>query len=161
MIVNVEHSTLGTITIEESFWTGKKKITINDKQLSKVDKKSFETEEGEHVSIEGSLVFGAKLVYKDEKIQVTEKLKWWEIVLALLPFIFDMVWGNSVSLVTIFPVVAGAIGGLVTGLIGFTILYINKVYVKEWWLKIIVGIGFFIASIFICWLLALVFIAAF
>ena len=147
----------GQIVVEESFWTGKKKLYINGEELVSVVKNSFlyKTEEKNiSVRINGNFLLGVSISIEDEVITVTEKTKWYEFMLAILPFIFVIIWGNVPDLFDIFPVVSGAIGGLIT--IAFAYLNIGSMKsTKNPLYKLLIGLGIGIASIFVCYLIAI------
>ena len=102
----VQHPIYGQIVYNESFWTGKKTLTINGVCAQPVSKKEF-TVEGKKVVIIGSSLMGLKLQIDNDIIEVFPKPKWYEIVFAVLPLIFLLTWGNSIALCSIFPVVGG------------------------------------------------------
>lgn len=156
-IVNSE--THGKIEYEESFWTGKKKLSINDVPLQKVNKKTFVTESGEQLIIEGNYLKGSSVQIGSEKIQLTPAVKWYEVVLSVLPFILIMVWGNSLTLCLIVPVVGGAIGGAISAIFSFLNLFIIK-DIKPIWLKILISIAMLGATFAICFLIGLAFLSA-
>lgn len=147
---NTVHSEkFGEIVYDENFWTGKKKITINGEELEKVSRKEFKTKSGEQVLIKGNFVFGAKLEIGGETVQVIPTVKWYEIVLAIIPFLLIMIWGNSVPLVRLVPVVGGAIGGGISGLFSAASLCLMK-SVKPLWLKILIGVIFIGVTFGVC-----------
>lgn len=135
----VQHETYGTIEFEESFWTGKKNLTINGERLTKTAKNLFQTANGESVTLTGSYLKGSKITLGGETVALTPAVKWYEIVLSILPFILVMVWGNSVALCQILPVVGGAIGGAISGALSFLNVFIIK-GVKSIFLKILISI---------------------
>ena len=67
----------------------------------------------------------------------------------VLPFILIMVWGNSVALCSIIPVVGGAIGGAISGGMGVVSLSLMKRQ-SNLLVKVLVGIGMLIAIFVIC-----------
>lgn len=42
----VQNEKLGEIVYEESFWTGKKTVSVNGSQLEKISKNTFKTPDG-------------------------------------------------------------------------------------------------------------------
>lgn len=159
----IKESKFGKIIYEEGFWSGKKTITIGDTILTNVSKTEFEYEEnGEKVKVEliGNFFTGISLKIKEEIVEITPKTKWYETTFAILPFIFDMIWGNVPALCSIFPIVGGAIGGAMTALGGILILnYIKKTSLVKY--KILIGIGGFVATILACFLIALIILVSF
>lgn len=79
-------------------------------------------------------------------------MKWYEIVLSVLPVALILIWGNSAALVSIVPVVGGALGGLISGIIAVLNLLIVK-GVKPIWLKILISIGMLAAAFLLCFLI--------
>ena len=86
-------------------------------------------------------------------------MKWYEYILALIIPIFVLTWGNSVYLCSIFPIVGGAIGGAISALaMIFSAVVMRKVSKPIF--KILIGLGFFVATLMVCNLLAIAIIAA-
>ena len=150
----VQHPIYGEIIYNESFWTGKKTLTINGVCAQPVSKKEF-TVEGKKVVIIGSSLMGLKLQIDNDIIEVSPKPKWYEIVFAVLPLIFLLTWGNSTALCSIFPVVGGAIGGALGGIGSITSLLLMK-NAKSLLTKMLIGIGAFAVTVLIAFVLALV-----
>lgn len=148
MQVTINHPRFGMIDYTESFWTGKKKITINGVELVKADRTHYAFPDGKLISVTGNFLSGAAVEIDGERISLTEKIKWYEILLGCLPLILVLIWGNSPALVKVIPVVGGAIGGAIDGGIGggisgglsaLSIFFIKSV--KPIGLKILIGIG--------------------
>lgn len=148
----IEDATVGKIVYEESFWTGGKKLYVNGEELVKVSKKSFQTKDGQIWNIAGNYLRGAVLEKGEQKIRLTPAVKWYEVVLSVLPFALILIWGNSAALVSIVPVVGGALGGLISGIIAVLNLLIVK-GVKPIWLKILISIGMLAAAFLLCFLI--------
>lgn len=155
----ISHETYGTIEFEESAWSSKKKITINGVPLTNLGKKAFVSANGDKYYISGNLLKGTTLIIGSDHIKLTEPVKWYEIVLSVLPFILIMVWGNSVQLCEIVPVVGGAIGGAISALMGIVNLFIIR-SVKPVWLKVIISIAFLGATYLICFLIGYAILSA-
>lgn len=153
----IEHS-CGEIIYEESFWTGKKEISINGKKLKKLDKTLFEYTDSEgkttRVYLMGNFVSGTKITLDSQNIQVTEPSKWYEYVLAILIFVVVLIWGNSPALCSIIPIVGGAIGGGISGVMGFGSLILMKSTSNVLY-KILIALGMLMATILICFVIAL------
>lgn len=145
----VQHETIGEIVYEESAWTGKKTLTINGEQLQKKDKTTFVTNSGEQVALNGNFLKGASITVGGETIQIIPAVKWYEVVLSILPFLLIMIWGNVVELCLIVPVVGGAIGGLISGVFSVSNLIIIK-RVDKIWLKVLISLGMLAATFGIC-----------
>ena len=148
----IEDAAVGKIVYEESFWTGGKKLYVNGEELVKVSKKCFQTKDGQIWNIAGNYLRGAVLEKGEQKIRLTPAVKWYEIVLSVLPFALILIWGNSAALVSIVPVVGGALGGLISGIIAVLNLLIVK-GVKPIWLKILISIGMLAVAFLLCFLI--------
>lgn len=152
----VQHETLGTIVYEESGWTGKKTILINNTPLVKQNKKLFLYSNGatsKSVHVTGNFLSGTKLIIDNETIEITPTAKWYEIACSVFIFVLNMIWGNNFTLCSIFPIVGGAIGGGISGLIAVGNMLAMK-SVKKVWLKLAIWIGMTIAMLVVCFLLA-------
>ncbi len=161
MQVTVEHPVYGQITYDENFWSGKRKIYLNSVELSKLNKLTyiFQNEEGvKEVKVKGSYLFGLKLDINGTVVQMTQPAKWYEYIASLSLFVFIMVWGNSPTLVEIFPVIGGAIGGAISGFMMYLTLALMKSKDK-WYLKLLIWLGMFVANALACYIAALVFVS--
>lgn len=154
----VVQSTYGEITFIESFWTGKKQVLLNDQKLKKVDKNIFvfTDEEGKdiHVLLNGNYINGTTITIGSETIQATAKAKWYEYALAVMIFMIVLIWGNSKELCSIIPIVGGAIGGAINGVMSFSTLIIMKP-IKNVLVKILIALGMLVATIAICFVVLL------
>ena len=150
----IQHPIYGEIVYNESFWTGKKALTINGVDAQPVSKKEF-TAEGKKLVIIGSSLMGLKLQIDNDIVEISSKPKWYEIALAFLPLIFLLTWGNSAALCSVFPVVGGAIGGALGGIGSITSLLLMK-KAKSLLTKMLIGIGAFVVTVLIAFVLALV-----
>ena len=155
----IQHERLGEITYEESAWTGKKTLSINGHPLDKTAKNMFRTYDGETIELKGNFFRGTKAFIGTETIILTAPCKWYEYVLAALPFILIMIWGNSPALCAIIPAVGGAIGGLIAALFVVGILAICR-KVKNVFLKILIAIVMTGLCFLVCYLIALAMLAA-
>ena len=158
----IQHEIYGEICYFESEWTGRKRLTINGRELQKDSKKTFlYIKDGKTISFEhkGSFFSGVSIFIENEKIEITKPCKWYEFVLAIIPFAFVIIWGNIPVSVNIFPVVGGAIGGGITGLLGAYGLSISS-RMQKWYLKVLVGVITAVISILICYLVALAILSA-
>lgn len=118
MRTSVNHPVYGEITYEEGLWSGRKSVFVNGRELRKMDKKKFVFQEGENAilaTLRGSALSGAALLVQGEEIWLYAKPAWYEWVLAVLPLVLNLIWGNSVQLCSIIPVLGGAIGGALNG----------------------------------------------
>ena len=142
----------GEIVLEESFWTGKKQLTIGNIKPEKLSKNTFSFNDGEKfvsVTLKGNSMTGVKMIVGERTIQLTPPLKWYDIVLALPGFILILVWGNSVSLCSILPVVGGAIGGGLSAVLAF-ITFIAIKSTNKIWLKILIALAGAAVTFLIC-----------
>ena len=149
----LQHPVYGEIVYNESAWSGKKTLTVNGVPAQKVSKKVFLID-GKQAVIKGNELTGVSLLMEGETIEVSPKAKWYEFVLAILPFVFLLVWGNNVALCSIFPVVGGAIGGALGGLgLVLSLLFMKKS--KSLVSKLAIGIATFIITIVVAYILAI------
>ena len=139
---------------QESFWTGKKTIVINGKAAIARGKKKF-LHEGKTVLVKGNEFSGVSLVIDGTTVRITPGPKWYEIILALLPFLFIVTWGNSPALCAIFPVVGGAIGGFIGGL-GLVLSRMAMKSQRNPIGKILMGLGVFAATVFVAFIVGVV-----
>lgn len=146
---SIQDEKYGEIVYEESFWTGSKQLTVNGKPLQKIDKKTFLMESKEVVTVKGNSMIGVTLLVGAYQIKVIPTIKWYEVVLGILPLILVLVWGNTPALCAIVPVVGGAIGGAIGGALSFISIFTIKC-AKPIWLKIIIGVAFLGATFGIC-----------
>lgn len=121
------------LVYEESFWTGKRKLTYCGKELKRGNNKKFILEpqsEGEDVvefDVNGNIFKGVTVsasVFSGAVI-IRKPLTWVEYVLVILPIIPSVLFG--------------AIGGAIGGLFAAASLYLLP-KIKPIWLKIVVGI---------------------
>lgn len=155
----IQHQTYGEIVYDESAWTGKKAVSIGGTPLEKLSKKEFRMQDGTTVTVKGGFFQGAGLDIKGETIVLTPRVKWYEIVLCILPLLLTLVWGNVPALCMIVPIVGGAIGGGIGGLFCIFGLWGMK-SVKPVWLKILIGLGSFAVTFAICYGIAIAILAA-
>ena len=159
----VQHEKYGNIIYEENFWTGKKTITIDGKQLTKVSRTKFMylTADGTfvHVKLKGNYMMGAKLDFNGEVVQIVEAPKWYEFVMYILTFALIMTWGNSPELCAIVPVLGGALGGLISAAIIMAGLTISR-RVKNGLVKFLIRLGVLVVTFVACFLGALLLLSA-
>ena len=162
MTSKINDEIFNEILYEESFWTGKKRITINGTVLEKANKKEYllKTEEGvKYFTLGGNFLSGAQLFYNERKIQLTPPAKWYEILLSVITFVIVFAWSLSPNLVAIFPVVGGAIGGAIMGACVVVNLLLMKM-VKNPLFKILIWLGMTLVTFGVCGLIGLQFLAA-
>jgi len=147
----IQHPIYGQITYEESFWTGKKTITIGDNRLQNAQKNSFYWivgETSELVIVTGNAMLGVSLTIRGEIIWVYPKTPWYDWLLAFLPMVLIMFWGNSAALSSIIPVVGGAIGGGICGGAAVTGMYLF--HGKRLWQKLLIALTTAVITFIIC-----------
>ena len=152
MIKNYVSEKYGAIKYEESIWTGKKSVQINGVSLNKIDKTTFSyNHEGLdiRVRVDGNIYKGSSLIIDDESYEVYAKTLWYEYILAFLPIVLIIVWGNNVYLCSIIPVIGGAIGGAISVALGIVSLSMMKNSNKAL-IKLLIGIAFLIGIFAIC-----------
>lgn len=126
----------GTILYEESVWTGKRKLFLNRKELTKVNKKTFVYEEdGEKKEfiVEGNIFKGVGIFSSDlpEPVIISKPMGVLDYIFFILPLVPAVLFG--------------AVGGLVGGLTAaFSLSVVPKT--KPLWLKIVLGIEFAIVG---------------
>ena len=119
-----------TITYTESFWTGKKTISINGQELQKIDKKTYKYGD-QYCTLKGSYLSGVELTVGAEKIELIRKLTTLETILCFLPLILVFI--------------GGAVGGLCGGAAcAFNALYIRKT--DKMAVKVVYSVLFTIAA---------------
>lgn len=149
MKVLVHDEELGDILYEESLMTGRKELTIGGEKLTKVSKKEFKLADERTATVSGGFAVGAKLNVGGRTIRLTPAIKWYEVVLCVLPLILVLVWGNSVTLCKVIPIVGGAIGGAIGGLMSALGFFFIKT-AKPLWLKMVLAVAFLAATFGIC-----------
>ncbi len=152
----INHPTHGVIICEESFWTGKKSLIVNGFLANRISRKEFELN-GKTYLLKGSVYTGLTMTVDGEIIVLAPRPKWYEFVLFILPIVFMLTWGNSVELCSIFPVVGGALGGVLGALFGCASLSLMKRSDRPLG-KILIGLGLFAASVATSFVLAIMII---
>ena len=153
----INNSVYGEIVYNESFWLGKKSLTINGENAQSVSKKEFLVN-GEKVVLKGSFLTGVTMLINNEKVELIRRPKVYELILALLPILFLLTWGNSPALCAIFPVVGGAIGGAIGAIFSCESMLLMK-KAKSPLNKILIGIGMFAATLAVAFIVALLLIS--
>lgn len=156
----IQHPELGEITYEESFWTGSKKLFINGEELTKKSRNVFETSDGKTITLKGNILSGTKAEVDGNTVEIEPATKWYEYVLSFLSFAFVLIWGNVTALCEIFPIVGGALGGLISAIFSVLNLYLIKKTYKLW-LKLVISLASFVIAVLLCYLLALAILSAF
>ena len=157
----VKHEVYGEICYEENFWTGKKNVVIDGIATTKIGKMSFEYTKGEEMIrgiIKGNYISGVTLIMNDEPVKIVPAPTSFEIVLSVAIFVLILVWGNSAALCSIIPVVGGAIGGGISGLLAFANLMVIRKK-EQMSMKILFSLAFMVISFLLCYLVALTIIS--
>ena len=158
---SVQYEKVGLVDYVESYWTGKKDIYFNGKKLFMQDKNTYVWNgEGETktVKLVGNYITGVKMQIDGTEVQLTPKAKWYEIACSVMIFMLIMVWGSSVDLCRIVPIVGGAIGGGISGAMGFTNLILMKSY-KKIEIKLAIWGCMRVATFGICFVVAKILLA--
>ena len=165
MKVIVTNEKYGEFVYEESVWTGKKELFLNGEKLEKNSKNVFFMSNGDAVYLRGNSLSGVHITINGETFILLVALKWYDILLSLLPFILVLIWGNSRYLVNIVPIIGGVIGGglgggiggLFSGLGAAINVFLSR-NIKNIWLKIALTILVTGLTFLICYLIALIII---
>ena len=157
----VIHPVYGEIVYDENFWTGSKSLYVNGVKLNKISKNTFggQSEMAPIWTVSGNVLSGVKVIVNGETIVVDKKPAWYDIVLSSLIFILIMIWGNSVALCSIVPVIGGAIGGGISGIMLATNLIIIKKQ-SSILKKILITLGMMAATFVICMLAGFAYLGA-
>ena len=155
MLEIINHPTVGEIVYGESFWTGRKTLRINGVYATPVSKKEFLFNDV-RITVKGSYYTGVTVFYGNEPIEVCPKPKWYEVVLAIIPILFLLTWGNVPELCLIFPVVGGALGGLIGAIFGILSIALMRRSDKPIF-KVLIGLGVAALAILTAFLVALIF----
>ena len=158
----IEHALYGQIEYNENIWTGKRDISINGVKLIKDKKNTYIYDTGENkisVSVQGSIFAGIQLVVGKDIIEIEKKSAWYETACSIAIFVLVLIWGNNTYLCSIVPIIGGAIGGAISG--GMAILNLRAMKsVKNVAVKLAVWLAMLIATLGICFVLAIVFLSA-
>ena len=157
---NVE-TELGLISYEENFWTGIKSLSINGESLTKIDKTHYAYKAHDEfltIELKGNSYLGVSISFKDKKIQIIENPAWYVLAISILTFLFVIVWGSSVTLCKIFPIVGGAIGGAISAVCAVSSVMVAS-KIKKPIMKILSSLGFFALCVLLCYLVALIIIS--
>ena len=165
MKVIVTNEKYGEFFYEESVWTGKQELFLNGEKLEKNSKNVVFMSNGDAVYLKGNSLSGVHITINGETFILLVALKWYDILLSLLPFILVLIWGNSRYLVNIVPIIGGVIGGglgggiggLFSGLGAAINVFLSR-NIKNIWLKIALTILVTGLTFLICYLIALIII---
>lgn len=151
----IQHPVYGEIVYTENFWTGRKTLTVGG-ETQRVSKKEFVIE-GKRAVVKGNLLMGGSLLIEDESFELTPKTSWYEYLLAILPLVFVMGWGNSPALCAIFPVIGGAVGGFI-GALGMCLSMLFMKKTSSVVAKVSIGIGMLLGTAMVSFILAFIFV---
>lgn len=162
MKLQVQNPTYGLIVYEEGSVSGKQTLYFDGTPLTKVAKRTYVYENGDEkitVELKGSILFGVSLRIGGETIAISPKRSWYEFALPIALAVLLLIWGNTVALCSIIPVIGGLIGGACIGVFLFLELFVCS-KLKKAHHKLLAIFGLFLANFLVNFLLALVFIAA-
>ncbi|MBQ9790023.1 MAG: hypothetical protein IJW24_00300 [Clostridia bacterium] len=141
--INNEKTKNKNLDYEETFWLGKRTIVYDNTLLTKYKGNLYEYKKdgkGQLFQIKGNQVFGVSINMFDNWVEISRKITWYEVLLALLAFfpaIMFGIWGG------VWPAaICGGIGG---GLF-FTSLTIIR-NIDKLFVKIIVAIEFMLIAL--------------
>ena len=152
----IHHPTYGDIVYTENFWIGKKTLTVNGLAAQQTSKKTFLID-GHQATVNGGWFTGATLTIESETIELARKPAWYEVLLAIVPLLFLLTWGNVPALCAIFPVIGGAIGGGLGALAGYTSLMFMKKSSSPI-ARVLIGLGAFVVTVLVAFILAMLLI---
>lgn len=159
MKIILQEQDIGEIIYEESYWTGKKTITVNGWVYKKAPKSKttyvcFNGEKEYYITVTGTFLSGVSIAFENGKtVQVTQKPEWYELLLSAVGIFFILIWGNTPASVDIFPVIGGALGGAISAAIACVSLMMMRER-KAVWQKLLIGVGFLVLTLVVCNLLA-------
>ena len=142
VVINNELTNNKELYFEEGFWTGKRTIIYDGVTLTKVKRNLFEYTDGvntERFEVKGNQLVGITIKMFGNEVEIASKLKWYEIVMAIVVFAPCVLFG--------------AIGGAIGGLLGFTNLVIIR-KIEKWWLKLIISVQFTAIGLLASYLIA-------
>ena len=145
----VQNEKYGEFVVDENVWTGKIKVFLNGKELAKVDKTRYLIEEKMYIDFTGNSIKGLYMTVDNQTTQVTAPAKWYEIALSVLIFVVILIWGNSLTLCSIVPVVGGAIGGGLSAMLAVVNLFVMR-GIKNVALKLLAFVGIFAVTFGLC-----------
>ncbi len=150
---------VGLVTYVETAGLGKKKLFLDGKEMEKVDKRSFSLN-NVHIDIQGNYVRGMSLIVNGKVYEVTEKLKWYEVVLAICCFSFALSWANIETAVLLFPIVGGAIGGGINGVF-LVFQYVAMKKTQKPLYKVLIALAVFVVNLIVLHIIALLILLVF
>ncbi len=152
MVKKFQIEGLGVVELSESFLTGKKTVWVRGQKARELDKNTYEFE-GATFKVQGSALKGIYLEYNNLQYILVKKPAWYEYVLAFIPFLFAVIWGNVPALCEIFPVVGGFLGGAIAGAMAVFQLSVMR-QIKKPILKVLVSLALTALTVFILFITA-------
>lgn len=151
----VYHEVWGEIVYEESEWSGKKSITVGGQRLEKIKRGLYYFPEHQDIFVQviGNYFWGARIYIKTERIDITPIGTKLDYFLSMLLCAFIIVWGNTVKLSYIIPIVGGAVGGAFSGVMAIATFMMIKVR-KQLWRKLLILIGMTALTFIVCAIIA-------
>ena len=110
------------------------------------------------VTLKGSYMSGVTIDIAGEKIEIIEKPKWYVLTLIILFAIIPIVWSNVPSLCSIFPLVGGALGGVIMGVCAVASYMLTRVVQKPVY-KILIIFAGFLLNVALCFGVGMIIIA--
>ena len=150
MRLEKEHEVVGKIEYSESFWTGRRQVTVNGVVLNRINNKQFEKDDIK-ATVMGSMISGLVINVNGTYISMCNKSTPLEYILAFIPLVLIIIWGNSIKLCSIVPVVGGMLGGAISGGCGACALIFMKLQ-KNTIGKIVVALIALVASFVLCFI---------
>ncbi len=150
------------LILDENVFTGHISLSLDGKPLEKLNKKTFivkQEEEEFKIVYTGNRVSGTQLKIGDNFYPVWDKQPVYVWPLAVLPFLFVMIFSNIPALAKNgFPVVGGAIGGGISAVFCVLSFYTMTTTQKILW-KILISIAYIVGTVLVCYLLGLAIIS--
>ncbi len=154
----VQHEKYGTIEFTEGTIIANRTITVNGEALTKKSNKEFAFSNGTAVKVVGGAFSGIRLEINDDVVQITNPGKWYEIAIYIAGLVLLIIWSSSYALVSIIPMVGGAIGGLlyaIPAVLGFNF----SVKQKNPTLKLIITLSSVVIGLLLCVIVGVIMIA--
>lgn len=153
---------VGTVCYEESVLTGQKSLSLDGVKMNKISKTMFECAKNKTVLkffIDGNIFRGINLLFDGTTYELLQKVAWYEYIVAFIGCVFVLVWGNVPALCAIFPVVGGAIGGLL-GALGASLGILLMKVSKKPGIRLLIGFAGSVISVLLCFLVGLAIVSA-
>ncbi len=157
IVLNNEKTKNKDLVFYENFWTGKRQISYDGVELTKVAKNLFQYKNGETVEefeVKGSILYCIVIKMFGQEIELARKFTWWEIALSVLPFVACLIFcfmsvHGSVWLCILSGALCGAFGGVLSYFLTYLLRQVDKIY-----FKIIFAVLLFFASFLISYIIS-------